>query len=156
MNTFRQSAPAPRRGTAALTGLARGAFCGFVLGILLSLLAGSWVWLEMRVNLGLLIPGMTLVCLAVAARWENLFSHRFFIFLQLLVIAAFIAIYGFDPVALRVVPASFFRQGIQAPGMSLDAANVALVMILTAGNAFMFMKAHLVPIQDSPRRPRQG
>ncbi len=62
MKAFRQSAPIRRQTGVALAGLVRGALFGFVLGLLLSLLAGSWVWLEMRANVGLLIPGMALAC----------------------------------------------------------------------------------------------
>jgi hypothetical protein len=145
MKAFRQSTHVRYHTAAALTGLVRGALFGFILGLLLSFLAGSWVWLEMRVNVGLLMPGMMLACLAAAAVWENLFPYRFFALLQLLSIAVFIALYGFDLVALRVIPASFFREGFQTPAaMSLDATNVALGVILTAGNAFMYREAYLV------------
>ena len=155
MNAFQQPGSIRRQMGAALAGLARGALFGFVLGLLLSLLAGSWVWLEMRVNVGLLIPGMALACLAVAAGWRHLFPYRFFVLLQLLLFAAFIILYGFDPVALRVVPASFFRQGIQAPVMSLDAANVVLGLILTVGNAFMYREG-LIRTAGYPQWPRRG
>jgi hypothetical protein len=143
MKARRQSIRIRYRTAAALAGLARGTLFGFILGLLLSLLAGSWVWLEMRVNVGLLIPGMTIVCLATAAEWGNQFPYRFLVLLQLISIVVFIALYGFDPVALRVVPASFFREGFQAPAMSLDAANIALGVILTAGNACMYVEAYL-------------
>ncbi len=155
MKAFRQSAPIRRQTGVALAGLVRGALFGFVLGLLLSLLAGSWVWLEMRANVGLLIPGMALACLAAAAGWEHLFPYRFFVLLQLLLFAAFVTLYGFDPVALRVLPASFFRQGLQAPVMSLDAANVVLGLILTVGNAFMY-REDLIRTAGYPRWPRRG
>jgi hypothetical protein len=138
MKTNCPSASDRRRTATALASLVRGALFGFVLGLLLSLLAGSWVWLEMRVNVGLFIPGMMLACLAAAAVWENLFPYRFFALLQLLSIAVFIALYGFDPVALRVVPASFFREGFQAQAMSLETANVVLGLILITGNTLMY------------------
>jgi hypothetical protein len=144
MKTYCPSASDRRRTASALAGLVRGAFFGFILGLLISLLAGSWVWLEMRVNVGLFIPGMTLACLVASVARQDLFPYRLFALLQLLSIAVFIALYGFDPVALRIVPASFFREGFQVPAMSLDAANVALVLILIMGNAIMYMEAHLV------------
>jgi hypothetical protein len=150
MNAFRQSTHIRRRTAAALAGLVRRALFGFILSLLLSLLAGSRVWLEMRVNVGLFIPGMMLVCLVTVAGWENLFPYRFFMLLQMLSIAVFIALYGFDPVALRVVPAAFFREEFQAPAMSLNAANVTLGIILTIGNAFMYLEANLVQKYASP------
>ncbi|MEI8172690.1 MAG: hypothetical protein WCH07_04300 [Deltaproteobacteria bacterium] len=110
------------------------------LGFLLGLLSASWVWLEMRINTGLMIPSVTLVCLAIAAWKGNIFNHRIFLFSQILLMIAFVLLYGFDPVALRVVPACLFREGYQMMNMPLDTANSILVAILIGGNAFVFRK----------------
>lgn len=107
------------------------------LGLLLSLLSASWVWLEMRVNTGLMIPVVTLVCMAMAVWKGNIFGYRIFIFFQILLMIAFVALYGFDPVALRVVPACLFREGFHMADMSMNVSNIILVAILVAGNVLM-------------------
>lgn len=111
------------------------------LGFLLALLSASWVWLEMRINTGLMIPSATFVCLAMAAWKGNIFNYRNFLFSQILLMIAFVLIYGFDSVALRVVPACLFREGFPITFMSIDTANVVLVAILSGGNALIFGEA---------------
>jgi hypothetical protein len=107
------------------------------LGLLFSLLSASWVWLEMRVNTGLMIPVVTLVCIAMAVLKGNIFSYKVFLFVQILPVIAFVALYGFDPVALRVVPACLFREGFHMADMSMDVANIILIVILIGGNVLM-------------------
>jgi hypothetical protein len=115
----------------------KGFFTGMTVGLLLALLSASWIWLEMRMNTGLMISVMTLVCLAMAVWKGAIFNYKIFLFSQVLLAIAFVFIYGFDPVALHVVPACLFREGFQIADISLDNANIIIVAVLFGGNVFM-------------------
>ncbi len=115
----------------------KGFFTGMTVGLLLALLSASWIWLEMRMNTGLMIPIMTLVCLAMAVWKGTIFNYKIFLFSQLLLAITFVFIYGFDPVALRVIPACLFREGFLMADMSLDNANIIIVAVFFGGNVFM-------------------
>ncbi len=58
----------------------KGLLVGIALGTLLGILSGSWVWLEMRVNVGRMIPAVMLVCLIIAVSKKAVFRYRFFFF----------------------------------------------------------------------------
>ena len=128
---------------AIVTNILKGGLAGMLLGFILALLSASWVWIEMRINVGLMIPSMTLVCMAVAAWRGSIFDMGTFLIFQLILLITFLSLYGFDYVALRVVPASLFREGFRAADMSLYVANIILVAILGSGNIIMFGRASI-------------
>ncbi len=111
---------------------------GIVLGYLLALLLGRSVWLEMRFNIGLVIPGFTLLCILLSF-WKRItLRYSVFFILELLSVAASLLIYRFESGALLVIPACLFREGCSLSSVSLGTINIILALILFAGN-FIWM-----------------
>ncbi len=121
-------------GTLAL--VSRALLIGYVLGLLLAVSAASWVWLEMRVNAGHLIPGATVVCPVLACWKKKVFPYSAFLTGQALLITVLLARYGFDPGALWSVPAYLFREGFHAPGLALGTAGLLAAGAVVAGNVW--------------------
>lgn len=119
----------------------KGCLTGMTAGLLFALLSASCVWLEMRINTGLMIPVMTLVCLATAVWKGNIFNYKIFLFPQALLAITFVLIYGFDLTALRVVPACLFREGFQMADMSLDVVNIIMVSAFLVGDVLLLGEA---------------
>jgi hypothetical protein len=116
----------------------RAALVGFTLGLILAVPANSWVWLEMRVNAGLLIPAATLLCPVFTLWRRNAFSYSLFLMGQTILVIILLAIYGFDRGALWVVPASLFREGFHFTGLTLKTAGLTVGGIFLGGN-FLWM-----------------
>jgi hypothetical protein len=112
-----------------------GAFLfGIVLGCFLALILGRSVWLEMRFNLGLMIPVCALVCMLLS-HWKRVtIRYSLFLFVELLLLIAFFLICRYEPGALLVIPACLFREGCSLTSLSLDSINIVLGLILFAGN----------------------
>jgi hypothetical protein len=121
-----------------------GVMIGFILGLGLAVLAGSFVWLDMRVNVGLLIPAATFLC-PVFAYWKRkTFSYTLFLVGQALLFVVLIAVYGFDAGALWSVPACLLREGCYGAGLPLGAAGLVVGGILLGGNLLwiIFLMRH--------------
>lgn len=117
-----------------LINLLKAGLFGVVLGYLLALLLGCSVWLEMRFNLGLMIPGCALGCVFLYL-WKRItIRYSIFLFLELLSLIVFFLIYRFKPEALLVIPACLFREGCSLAVISLNFINIFLGFILFAGN----------------------
>lgn len=116
----------------------RAALVGFTLGLILAVLASSWIWLEMHVNVGGLIPMITLMCPVFALWKRRVFSYSLFLMGQTFLVIIFLAIYGFDRGALWVVPASLFREGFHFTGLALTTAGFTVGGIFLGGN-FLWM-----------------
>jgi len=112
----------------------------FIWGMLAAVMAFQNTWLEMRMNIGYIIPLlMALVFLLVlvigALRHEYKFVDRLNLkstVVNLIVcsIAAFIVL-GFD--RLAIVPAAIVREGIKATGISFSIINAIIVTVLLLG-----------------------
>jgi hypothetical protein len=112
----------------------KGALIGFTLGLILAVLAGSWVWLEMRVNVGLLIPATTVLC-SLLAFWKKItLSYLPFFIAQTLLVITLLALYGPAADALRSVPAYLFREGFLCTGLARETAGSMVGGILVGGN----------------------
>ncbi len=110
------------------------ALIGFTLGLILAVLAGSRVWLEMRLNMGHLIPVVTVLC-PVLTLWKgSAFSYAVFLMEQVVLLIILLAIYGFDAGALCSVPAYLFREGFHGNSLSLTTARVMVCGIFLGGN----------------------
>ncbi len=107
---------------------------GFTLGLVLAVAAGSWVWLDMRLNVGLLIPAAVLLCPVIARRERKAFSYPGFLAAQGLLAITLLAIYGLDGNALAAVPACLFREGFHLAGVALKTAELTMGGILLGGN----------------------
>lgn len=131
--------PAQRRQISSrVAGLAAGACLGFLAGGLSALLASRSIWLEMRINTGLLLPlGLVLGALAGLRGRACLARRRLWLWEALLLLAG-AGLLGFDWPALQVVPACLLREGCLLPRLSLGQANALLVAGLLAGNALWF------------------
>lgn len=128
----------------------KGALIGFTLGLILAVLAGSWVWLEMRVNVGLLIPAATFLC-PVSTFWmRKAFSYSAFLMEQVFLFIALLVIYGFDAGALWSVPAYLFREGFHGTDLTLATAGLMMGSIFLGGNLLWiaFRRERLFPTDD--------
>jgi hypothetical protein len=132
-----------------------GVMTGFILGLGLAVLAGSFVWLDMRVNVGLLIPAAAFLC-PVFAYWKRkTFSYTLFLAGQGLLFVVLIAVYGFDAGALWSVPASLLRDGFYSAGLPLETARSIVGAILLGGNLLwiVFLVAVKLGYKNVYRQP---
>lgn len=130
--------------------LLKGALIGFTLGFVLAVLAGSWVWLEMRVNVGLLIPAATFLC-AVSALWKwKAFPYALFLAGQVILIITLVVLYGFAADAFCAVPAYLFREGFHGSGLTLATARALVGGIFLGGNLLWiaFGRKRIFPTGD--------
>lgn len=122
--------------TARAGHICKGALIGFSLGLVIAVGAASWVWLEMRVNVGLLIPATT-VLFSILAFWKkSAFSYLLFFLAQLLLVITLLTIYGLDAGALWSIPAYIFREGFHGTGLTRGTAGLMVGGILLGGNLF--------------------
>lgn len=117
----------------------RSAFIGLLAGFLLSLLADRSIWLEMRVNTGLLLP-LTMAIAVVA----GIFSERripapLILGLEIVLILLLLAVYGFDLQALLVIPASAFKEGFFLQAWDGRTVNGLLAVLFLLGNGAVFI-----------------
>jgi len=112
----------------------KGALIGFTLGLILAVLAASWLWLEMRMNVGYLIPVATFLCMIFSAWLRKAFPYSLFLMGQAFLLFVLLAIYGFDASALCAVPAYLFREGLHGSSLPLAAAELMVGIIFLGGN----------------------
>jgi hypothetical protein len=117
-----------------LTNLLKAGLFGVVLGYFLALLLGRSVWLEMRFNIGLMIPVCTLACILFSV-WKRItIRYSFFLFLELLTVVTFLFVYRFEMDAFLVIPGCLLREGCRLNFVGLGFINIFLGIILFAGN----------------------
>jgi len=105
-----------------------------VAGLTASAMLSRWVWLEMRVKTGLLIPVLAVVFLVVGARRRWAPSGPALVALQLTAMAALLAAGGFQDGVLSVLPSALVRDGLGLSGVSLGAINRGLLSAAAAAN----------------------
>ena len=115
-------------------------FVGFLVSFLLALLLSQNVWIEMRIHVGNIIPWLVLLFIFRDMRKKLDASFRLVLLLQGLFLLAFLAVYQFQWSALTVIPATLMREGLYWTSLSLQKANVILVLILAAGNLAWIIK----------------
>ncbi|MFH1033456.1 MAG: hypothetical protein V1806_03030 [Pseudomonadota bacterium] len=125
----------PQGAAARLAGLLAGLCLGLLAGGLLALLASESVWLEMRVNTGLLLPLGALLGGLAGLRRPLGPARPWMLALQAALLLAAAWLLGFDLQAFLVVPACLLREGCHLPGLSLGTANAVLAAWLLTGNA---------------------
>lgn len=112
----------------------RYGFTGLIMGYFLAVILGQWIWLDMRVNVGLLIPAGTLIG-AVTGVFFRGNSRVWGLFVpELFLTGSMAVIYGGDLGAFTVIPAVLLREGLFLPDLSLHNINIILVLILIGGN----------------------
>jgi hypothetical protein len=122
----------------------RTGFTGFLAGIFIALLLYQWVWLEMRVKVGMVIPiGVVFFILMDIKGMLKINSLPFL--LEGILVLAFLFIYRSQLDAFLVVPATLIREGFFLGGFGLKVINTSLASVLLGGN--------LVCAIHHPRRP---
>lgn len=120
---------------------------GFIWGLLAAVLAFQNTWLEMRINIGYIIP-LLIALVLISSLLTGTIKHDFklidrlglkfaMVNLVLCSIIAFIVL-GFD--RLAVVPAAIVREGIKATGISFSIINTCIVAILLIGAAVLALR----------------
>lgn len=118
-------------------------FMGFLVGFLLAVLLSQSVWLEMRIHVGKLIPWVVVILTFLGFRKKVNASFSVVLLLQGCLLLTFLVVYHFQWGALRVIPASLMREGLYLTRLSLEQANVLLVLTLAAGNLAGMIPSHL-------------
>lgn len=124
-----------------LTHVIRNGFAGFVLGYLLTSISSQWIWLDMRFNIALIIPILTLA--GVLSGYLLKLSPGFWMVtgLEGLWFAITLIIYRADLSALSIIPAVTFREGFGIESLSLSQVNILLLIVLIfANSALIFSK----------------
>lgn len=110
----------------------------FIWGIFISILAFQSEWLEMRVNIGIFIPLVMLLCLAIGMLLKKMgknhiieFSLKTTTINVLLCVFISLGILGVE--RIQVVPASIVREGMKVTNISFDSVNIILLLLLVGG-----------------------
>lgn len=112
----------------------KAAFTGLVAGFLFAFILGRSVWLEMRLNIGHVIPvsvSLAVLIFILRRRPITLFS---FLFLELFAVLLVFSLYGFDFSTIIIVPAALFRDGFHLSSLSLRGISIFLLCLLGAAN----------------------
>lgn len=119
----------------------RLAYAGFAAGYSAAIILGASVWLEMRFNVGLLIPACSLAAL-ISAFWVEGRQKWLWLAPQVAAVISFLAVYGMDSGAMSVIPAVLLREGFSLGLLSLDKANLLLAAVIIAGNSLWVKKCY--------------
>jgi len=110
----------------------------FIWGMLVSILAFQNTWLEMRMNIGIIIPIFMALFLAVGILLEKAgkeqllsLSKEFTIINVLACTGMSLLVLGFQ--RIKVVPASIVREGLKLTNISFDTMNIVLLILVFGG-----------------------
>jgi hypothetical protein len=113
----------------------KAALTGLVAGYCVALLLGRSVWLEMRVNIGHVLP-LSVACFVLAfANRKRPMRLTWFLLFELLAPVLLFSVYGFSSSTILIVPASFFRDGFHLDSLSLLKIDLFLLCFLGMANA---------------------
>ena len=118
--------------------LAAGIYAGALAGLFLSLVLSRFVWLEMRVKTGLLIPVCALGPAVFRGRAGRLLPGAglwAILAVQGVLILLILAAGDFDPASLAVLPAALVRDGLGLSGVPLATLDWWLLGAVVLGNA---------------------
>lgn len=116
----------------------------FAVGLLVTLLAFQSLWLEMRFNVGFLIPIVMVVMLlaSLLPKGRKLISKVTdkvgFIVIYLLIIILLGAKYGIN--GSQIIPAAILRELVSLPGVSLDQYNQIILGLFLLGLTSFYFK----------------
>jgi len=110
------------------------AFIGLLAGFILSVFAGRSIWLEMRINTGLFLPLMTVIAVSAGTLFKWRVSARVTVALEIFLVILLFFVYGFDPDALMVIPASTFKEGFFLHSLDFFHLNCILAAVIFLGN----------------------
>jgi hypothetical protein len=110
------------------------ALTGLVAGYCLALVLGRSVWLDMRVNIGNVIP-VSVTCFVFFLRMRKRpMGVVPFLLLELLAAALLTSTYGFSSSTILIVPSSLFREGFHLNSFSLTKINLFLLCLFGTAN----------------------
>ncbi len=115
----------------------RLAFIGLLAGFILSILADRSVWLEMRVNTGLLLPLAAVLTIIAGAFSTRQVPAIAAIGMEIFLVCLLLLGYGCDPDALLIVPASTFKEGFFLSAFDVRTLNVILAAVFLVGNGVL-------------------
>lgn len=119
---------------ATLMNVLKSGFAGIILGYIFALLLGQWLWVEMRFNIGIIVPGAAVFCMLLAF-WKRFTIHySLFFILEFILLITFLSIYKFQLGAFLIVPASLLREGCYLNFLNLAKINIILGLTLLMGN----------------------
>jgi len=130
----------------------KAALTGFVAGYCLALVLDRSVWLDMRVNIGLVIPisvACSVLFLTVRKRPIRLTP---FLLLELLAAVLLTSAYGLGSSIVLIVPAGLFREGFHLRSFSLMKIDLFLLCLLGTVNG-VWIYAVAMERRRNRRRP---
>ncbi len=119
----------------------RLAFIGLLIGFILSIFAGRSIWLEMRINTGLFLPLTTVLTVFAGTLLKWRAPARVAICLEIFLVILILFVFGFDPDALLVIPASTLKEGFFLHGFSFFRLNCILAAVFLLGNCTLLRTA---------------
>ena len=112
----------------------KAAFTGLVIGFLFAFLLSCSVWLEMRVNIGHMIPISVAASVFFFTLTKRSITLVSFLLLELLTIFLVFSLYSFSSSTILIVPAALFRDGFHVGSLSLPRINLFLFCTLGTAN----------------------
>lgn len=113
---------------------------GFIWGLLVAIIAFQNEWLEMRISVGLIIPAIMLLVVAIALITKKRFEMPAgFTTVNLLVslLAAFLIL---GSKRLGVVPAAMIREAVHRPDIGFPSINLFLMLGLITGLTVIWLR----------------
>ncbi|HWI54546.1 MAG TPA: hypothetical protein VNT57_02530, partial [Desulfobacteria bacterium] len=104
------------------------------MGYLLTEVIGQWIWLDMRFNIALIIPVLTLAGFLTGLSKKPALGTRCVTSLEVLWFLVTILIYWDDLSALTIIPAVLLREGFGIDSLSLSEVNILLLFVLISAN----------------------
>jgi hypothetical protein len=117
-----------------LTAMAQAGLVGLIAGFTPALALSQWVWLEMRVNTGLIIPAGALTAVLLAARLQARPRPAWLLTADGLLAVTLLACFGRQWDAWLYMPAHLLREGCLLQKVPLGAVNWALGTLLLLGH----------------------
>ncbi|KMT22513.1 hypothetical protein [Clostridium cylindrosporum] len=112
----------------------------FLWSLVIALTSFKSEWLEMRMNIGLLLFGVWIalfIILSLISIKKTLNMSFIFSIINLIVCLGYLAVlYGIE--RLSIVPASIIREGLNMTSVSFNTINTVLIVFLLVGLVIIF------------------
>jgi hypothetical protein len=122
----------------------KATFTGLVIGFLFAFLLSRSVWLEMRVNVGHVIPISVVASVLFFTLTRRSISFASFLLLELLAVFILFLLYGFSFPSILIVPAALFRDGFHLGSLSLPGISLFLLCFLGGANVVWICAAAMI------------
>jgi len=118
----------------------KSGFTGLLAGNIIAMIFNQWIFLEMRVNIALVIPLSTLIGVAIYHFCRFEFQLKFIFLLELIFGSLIFTFYSFSVESYLIIPASMFRDGFYLTSLSLGEINAVILAIFVIANFLIFGK----------------